>query len=496
MVMSLTSFVLSMSVCVFLSLFVFCCCCCCCLVVFCLIKRRTHSSIIKINQSSFIIVRLTIHFCLSVVVVVVPVFAEGGCCAVGVVEMDDPSIPIAIGTPINVNNPDLHTALLSSPSPRAGGGAAGGAVAGGVNNPRAGGGGGGAAMFDSTASDSSPAPVISAADGDDDRENDSGAEQDRDHDHDHEQEPSPVQVITVTKATAPHHHHHTNGASDTTTALLGDSSGTATSDSTVPSTTTTTASTTTDGGAPHNNKKSRHSLRTAHSTRKKSLLSTIFNLFNDVLGAGVVAMPYYFQQSGIIAGPILMVCYALVSDYTLLIIRDLFTKHQLTSYSEMCVRAYGRPGFILANIMIFIFNFGGFVGSLIVLGTILPDFFEGLFGHDSSAAPYFARWLMITLPVTLVAPISYYKGIGTFAGISILSCGSLLFLVGLVTTHFFSSGDESSVVPNGDRPENGGLAFAFAHHELLQAVGGISYLYTCQGIGCCLYCLYCLCYDC
>ncbi len=34
----------------------------------------------------------------------------------------------------------------------------------------------------------------------------------------------------------------------------------------------------------------RERLTTQHSSRKRGLVSTVFNLFNDVLGAGVVAM--------------------------------------------------------------------------------------------------------------------------------------------------------------------------------------------------------------
>ncbi len=170
-----------------------------------------------------------------------------------------------------------------------------------------------------------------------------------------------------------------------------------------------------------------------------------------------------------------MLLYAFASDYTLLLIRDLFHRHNFTSYSEMCVAAYGRRGYLLTNFLIFCFNFGGLAGSLIILGTILPDLLTGFFG----AHAFFSRWIMITLPFLVVSPIAYYKGIGNFTLISIFSCGSLMFIVALVTYHFFGDGYVNDVRADGTR-EGGGDAFQFAHHQLLQALGGISYLYTCM----------------
>src|SRR5688572_23151072 len=113
--------------------------------------------------------------------------------------------------------------------------------------------------------------------------------------------------------------------------------------------------------------------------------------------------------------------------------------------------------------MIFCFNFGGFVGSLIVLGTILPDMLSGFFGDH----PLFARQWMISLPLLLVSPVAYYKGIGNFAIISLISCGSLVFLVCLVTYHFFADGYVQNVNSNARNPDNGGDAFRFFHHQIL-----------------------------
>jgi hypothetical protein len=56
----------------------------------------------------------------------------------------------------------------------------------------------------------------------------------------------------------------------------------------------------------------RDRLTTQHSTRKRGLISTVFNLFNDVLGAGVVAMVRCALSSPLFA--LLILLLALVSS--------------------------------------------------------------------------------------------------------------------------------------------------------------------------------------
>jgi len=158
----------------------------------------------------------------------------------------------------------------------------------------------------------------------------------------------------------------------------------------------------------------------------------------------------------------------------------MFLRHKITSYAEMCFRALGKPGYFLANVMIFCFNWGGFCLSLIILGTALPDLMRGLIGYH----PIFERRWMLLIAVVALMPFSFYKSIGRFAWISLANCIPNIVLCFLIIVKFFASGYDQDVGTRAQaatQASGGGTSvLSFALPQAFQAIGGISYLFTCN----------------
>ncbi len=146
-------------------------------------------------------------------------------------------------------------------------------------------------------------------------------------------------------------------------------------------------------------------LTVRHSETKSSLAGASFNLFNDVLSAGFVGMASFFAQSGIVLGPIVMAIYGVLSFSTLMLEAELLERHKLSSYAEMCYRAFGRRGYIVANCLMFLFNWGSFLVPMIILGTVLPTLLTGWFGHHAG----FDRHIVLGVTLLLFSPLAFYK---------------------------------------------------------------------------------------
>ncbi len=119
--------------------------------------------------------------------------------------------------------------------------------------------------------------------------------------------------------------------------------------------------------------------------------------------------------------------------------------------------------------MMFVFNWGGYVGNLIVLGNILPEFLVGLFGPHPLLQ---RRWLLV-IAVVAFSPISFYKGVSKLAWASAVAVWALMFLCILVVFRFFIDHHHFAREPTEH-------AYTFVHSNVLPALGGISFLYTCQ----------------
>jgi Transmembrane amino acid transporter protein len=90
----------------------------------------------------------------------------------------------------------------------------------------------------------------------------------------------------------------------------------------------------------------------------------VWNLFNDILSPGTVALPFYIYQAGLGFGVVLIVLFGIITTYTLEEIYRLYYKIGKKNYPELCAHVLGRPGYAVVCFAIFCFNFGGLCGQL------------------------------------------------------------------------------------------------------------------------------------
>eukprot|EP01129_Flabellula_baltica_P001914 TRINITY_DN1180_c0_g1_i4.p1 TRINITY_DN1180_c0_g1~~TRINITY_DN1180_c0_g1_i4.p1 ORF type:complete len:581 (+),score=113.70 TRINITY_DN1180_c0_g1_i4:743-2485(+) len=202
------------------------------------------------------------------------------------------------------------------------------------------------------------------------------------------------------------------------------------------------------------------------------IFRSIWNLLNDIIGASVVSVPYFVIMGGFYPGLALLFIYGVICLGTLMLLHNLIMKRSLSSYTEMSYLAFGVPGVVLSAVFMILFNFGGFVGNCLLLGqlidTVLKTFFPETFG-------WFNFRIGVLVGVALLSPLAFFKSLKQFATISMLSVLAVFFLIGVV---IFATASNPVEVERLS-PDYGVF---MRPAELLQAMGGIGYLFACHDL--------------
>lgn len=83
------------------------------------------------------------------------------------------------------------------------------------------------------------------------------------------------------------------------------------------------------------------------------------NMANSILGAGIVGLPYSMRQSGFVAGVVLLVGLAMLTDWTIRLIILNSKLSGRTTYIEIMEHCFGKQGKAAVSLFQFAFAFGG-----------------------------------------------------------------------------------------------------------------------------------------
>ncbi|KAI7697805.1 hypothetical protein SSS_00442 [Sarcoptes scabiei] len=151
-------------------------------------------------------------------------------------------------------------------------------------------------------------------------------------------------------------------------------------------------------------------------------LAVVFLTVNATLGAGLLNIPYSFDDSGgILSSIILQTIHVLLVIISLLILSSC-TKISRTDSLQSLVRYFcGRVWSGICSASIFIYSYGACITYLIVIGDQFDKIFEFYYGPSFSDHWYMRRdFLVITVALVIILPLCVSKDISflKFARIS------------------------------------------------------------------------------
>eukprot|EP01083_Nonionella_stella_P269867 913420_1 len=165
------------------------------------------------------------------------------------------------------------------------------------------------------------------------------------------------------------------------------------------------------------------------SVKKSSIFSASANLFNSVIGVGIIVLPVALLKCGLIFGIIVASLMALCSYYTsMLMVTSAEKVGGITSYADLCRKGIGQWGFYALTLMTFLLMFGAMVMYCIIFKDLLQQVIE-----DWTSKPFDHPGLvLVAAAVLIMLPLGLLKDMSSLSKASVLSTGSVFVILAIV----------------------------------------------------------------
>ena len=109
---------------------------------------------------------------------------------------------------------------------------------------------------------------------------------------------------------------------------------------------------------------------------KTSLAKSVFNLANTTVGAGTLALPFFFSQCGWLLGMVILILIAGLSDLSLHLLVDCGLFSEKRTYLNVARHAKGSAGARLVEFTLLLLTFGAMTSYLVIIGDVAHETIE------------------------------------------------------------------------------------------------------------------------
>nr|XP_058957878.1 putative sodium-coupled neutral amino acid transporter 10 isoform X1 [Pocillopora verrucosa] len=165
-----------------------------------------------------------------------------------------------------------------------------------------------------------------------------------------------------------------------------------------------------------------------------STTPVIFNLINCIIGVSVLAMPFCFQECGIVLCGVAIVSSSLLTKKSCGLLLKTGQVARRRNYEGLALVTYGAPGKFAVEASIIGLLLGTLIAFNVIIGDLVPSIFQNLSGLQVS-------WTMRAVLMTVLAfgvglPLSLMRNLQSLAS---FSSAALLFYGFFVLQAFLSA---------------------------------------------------------
>ena len=203
------------------------------------------------------------------------------------------------------------------------------------------------------------------------------------------------------------------------------------------------------------------------SEGKSSCLGASFNLINQIVGAGIVGLPYAISQCGFFTGVFMLTFVAYLVDSSVLMLIRSGIKADKFHLEEVAEHYLGKPGYYSTLLFMFILGIGNQVAYLVIIGDTIPIVLQLFLGDIF----FTNRNLVICgLAAFVILPLSLLKDLSSLEWTSLLSVIGVTVLIIIVVVASPYEGRREKIQPEVD----------VVNSSLFAGVGTISFAIVCQ----------------
>jgi amino acid permease len=168
-----------------------------------------------------------------------------------------------------------------------------------------------------------------------------------------------------------------------------------------------------------------------------SWASSVINLLNTIVGAGVLAMPLAMSHMGMVLGIIVILWAGVTAGFGLYLQTRCAAYLERGSSSFFALSQITYPNAaIIFDAAIAIKCFGVGVSYLIIIGDLMPGVMRGFAAEEGLPSYLIDRHFWVTAFMLVVIPLSYLRRLDSLKYTSVVALVSIGYLVILVVYHF------------------------------------------------------------
>eukprot|EP00761_Pharyngomonas_kirbyi_P012170 gb/GECH01012197.1/.p1 GENE.gb/GECH01012197.1/~~gb/GECH01012197.1/.p1 ORF type:complete len:507 (+),score=81.11 gb/GECH01012197.1/:1-1521(+) len=186
---------------------------------------------------------------------------------------------------------------------------------------------------------------------------------------------------------------------------------------------------------------SRLLLRAGEEEGSASVIGSIFNLTNTIIGGGVLSLPFAFMSSGILLGLILLLVTAILAALSLMLLVRSIQWTGKFSYKEIARQAMGRAGSVTVDLSMVLLCFGTCVAYMVLIGDLIPPVLHLLVSEEQKQKveaceadwPWWSHKIFVMgMGLFVVTPLTMLTKINSLRFTSIFAVLSVLYLTSVV----------------------------------------------------------------
>jgi len=159
--------------------------------------------------------------------------------------------------------------------------------------------------------------------------------------------------------------------------------------------------------------------------RTGRVVSSVFSLVSTIIGGGALSIPYALAKAGIVAGPLLLLLSACVSDFSIYILVSCARRTGARNYEEVTATAFGKRARVVTVWLLFVLTYLCCIAYLVLARDLTTPVVERYTGAPRT--PAFERKVCFVWAAIVLAPCMM-RTVGGLRFNSVLSVTSMLFL--------------------------------------------------------------------
>eukprot|EP01080_Neovahlkampfia_damariscottae_P008732 gene8732-680_t len=195
-----------------------------------------------------------------------------------------------------------------------------------------------------------------------------------------------------------------------------------------------------------------------------SLFSTVANLLNVTVGAGILLLPYAFKNAGLAGGLIMYFFVTTLTAYSLYMVTMTIDKCEKFTLEETAEAAFGKVFGFICKMMIVLLTVGMTIGYVVIIGECLTPLLKAIFityWHGHVHWIFYNHYFITALICfVIVFPIACLKSFDALKYFCLAAIVSIVYLVILL-------GVNRIFLPNVSNPKDQIVWFNFSPQMIL-----------------------------